>query len=189
MPRSGLFIAVIAAIVAATTWLLFAGLPRWYGRSRSGSLSQAAQNATPPGRKIKASLFYVAQDGQRLTKVERDVPYGENTVEQARHIIEAQIAKAADPLVSAVPEGTRLRSIFVTPRGDAFVDLSGEIVSHHTGGSTNEMLTVYTIVDALCANLPAVQSVELLVEGKQVETLAGHVDLRRPLEKNLTWVQ
>ena len=41
----------------------------------------------------------------------------------------------------------------------------------------------------LCANLPAVHSVELLIDGKQVETLAGHVDLSRPLEKNLGWVQ
>jgi hypothetical protein len=48
---------------------------------------------------------------------------------------------------------------------------------------------VYTIVDALTANLPAVRSVQVLVDGKEVETLAGHVDLRRPLAKNLAWVQ
>ena len=75
------------------------------------------------------------------------------------------------------------------PGGDAFVDFSRELVAGHSGGSTNELLTVYSIVNALCANLPAVHSVELLVDGKQVETLAGHVDLRRPLEKNLAWVQ
>ena len=45
------------------------------------------------------------------------------------------------------------------------------------------MLTVYTIVDALTANLPAITSVQLLVDGKQIETLAGHVDLSRPLAK------
>jgi len=27
------------------------------------------------------------------------------------------------------------------------------------------------------------------VDGKEVETLSGHIDLRRPLAKNLTWVQ
>jgi hypothetical protein len=31
--------------------------------------------------------------------------------------------------------------------------------------------------------------VQILVDGKQVETLAGHIDLRRPLEKNLAWIQ
>jgi hypothetical protein len=29
----------------------------------------------------------------------------------------------------------------------------------------------------------------MLVEGKEVATLAGHVDLRRPLAQDLTWIQ
>ena len=33
-------------------------------------------------------------------------------------------------------------------------------------------------------NLPAIKSVQILVDGQEVETLAGHVDLRRPLVKN-----
>jgi hypothetical protein len=69
------------------------------------------------------------------------------------------------------------------------VDLSRDASAAHPGGSLNELLTVYTIVNALTANLPAVSAVQLLVDGKQVETLAGHVDLRRPLAKNLAWVQ
>jgi spore germination protein GerM len=153
------------------------------------AIARAPAAPAPPGRKIKANLFYVSDDGLRLTRVERDVAFGEGTVEQARQIIEAQIAPVAEPLVSAVPKGTRLRTIFVTESGDAFVDFSPELVSGHSGGSTNELLTVYSIVNALCANLPAVRSVELLVDGKPVETLAGHIDLGRPLEKNLAWVQ
>ena len=187
--RQAAIIGGLAAIAALTIWLLFAGLPRWYGRTGAGAGTATAPIATAPGRKIKASLFYVSDDGLRLTPIERDVAFGEGTVEQARQIVEAQLAPVAEPLVSAVPAGTKLRTIFVTPSGDAFVDFSRELVAGHTGGSTNEMLTVYSIVNALCANLPAVHSVELLVEGKQVETLAGHVDLRRPLEKNLAWVQ
>ena len=38
-------------------------------------------------------------------------------------------------------------------------------------------------------NLPAVTAVQMLVDGKEVDTLAGHVDLRRPLAKNLAWVE
>ena len=44
-------------------------------------------------------------------------------------------------------------------------------------------------VNALTENLPAVKGVQLLVDGKEVETLAGHVDLRNPLSKNLSRVQ
>ena len=100
-----------------------------------------------------------------------------------------QIAPVAEPTLSAVPPGTQLRSLFVGEHGDAYVNLSREFSSAHQGGSLNELLTVYTIVNALTVNLPAVTSVQVLIEGKEVDTLAGHIDLRRPLGENLLWVQ
>ena len=48
----------------------------------------------------------------------------------------------------------------------------------------HERLTVETLVSALTANLPAVTSVQLLVDGKELETLAGHVNLSRPMVPN-----
>jgi len=188
--RRILILGAVTVIAAGFAWLLFVTVPAAYRRSTRPSAAAGAPTApVTPGRKIKAHLFYVADDGTRLTDLERDVPFGEGTVEQARQILEAQIAATVEPLVSAVPPGTKLRTLFVTERGEAFVDFSSELVTRHSGGSTDEMLTVYTIVDVLTANLPAVTSVQLLVEGKQIETLAGHVDLSRPLVKNLAWVQ
>jgi len=149
----------------------------------------AAPVASPaqaaPGRKIKAQLFYVSEDGMRLVGVEQDVAYAEQPVDQAREILMAQIAPVAAPLISAVPTGTVLRALFLTENGQAYVDLSRDVAIAHPGGSLNELLTIYTIVHALTFNLPAVTSVQLLVDGKEVDTLAGHVDLRRPLSKNL----
>ena len=190
-PGRGLAVAILTVTAVVLGWLLFIGLPRWYG-APAATRAVAAPSATaplPPGRKIKARLFYVADDGMRLVASEHDVAFGEGTVQQAREIIDAQIAPVAEPLLSAVPPGTQLRSLFVGEHGDAYVDLSRHVASSHQGGSLNELLTVYTIVNALTANLPAVTSVQLLVEGKEVDTLAGHVDLRRPLAQNPAWIQ
>ena len=77
----------------------------------------------------------------------------------------------------------------MTAGGEAYVDLSRELTAAHPGGSLNELLTIYTLVDALTVNLPAISSVQLLVDGKEVDTIAGHVDVRRPLLKNLDWIQ
>jgi len=116
------------------------------------------------------------------------VPFADQTVAQARRIIEAQLAPVDAPFVSAIPQGTTLRAVFLTEQGAAFVDLSREVTSGHPGGSINELLTIYTIVQALTTNLPAVTSVQLLVDGKEVDTLAGHVDIRRPLPRADQWV-
>jgi germination protein M len=186
-----LLVGGVAVAAAALVWVLFFALPR-KGSEPKPPAATAASTPTPAassGRKIKARLFYVAQDGIHLTHVERDVPYGEGTLEQAREIVAAQLTPVSDPLLSAVPAGTSLRAVFLTEGGEAYVDVSREVASGHTGGTTDELLTVYTIVNALTENLPAVTAVQLLVDGKEVDTLAGHVDLRNPLGKNVTLVQ
>ena len=181
--QRSLIAGVLMLVTASLTWLLFVGLPRWSANRQATPAAPVTTPARPEAvRKIKARLFYVADDGKQLTSVEQDIAYGDNTVEQAKAIVLAQIAPVAEPVVSAIPPGTALRALFITPKGEAYVDFSRELVSAHPGGSTNEMLTINAIVQALTVNLPSVSAVQVLVDGKEVETLAGHVDLRSPLK-------
>lgn len=170
----------------ATGFVLFLVWPRATAPAAGSSASQAAEAAD--ARKIKATLFYVSPEGTRLVPVEREVPYGDGTLEQARRILVAQLGEVPPSHVSAIPSGTRLRAIYVTEGGEAFVDLSGEVTKAHPGGATTELLTVYTIVGALTVNLPAITAVQILVNGSEVDTLAGHVDLRRPLRADREWL-
>ena len=182
-------IAIIAAVIAASfagVWILLSHrAPAHQAPAADGNSETSA--AAPAEPKIKATLFYISEDGLSLPGVQRDVPFGDPIVEQARRIVEAQLGDAPPPYASAVPRGTRLRALYVGDRGDAFVDLSGGVRTAHTGGALDELFTIYAIVNALTVNLPAVTRVQILVEGKEVDTLAGHVDLRRPLQKNLRW--
>jgi spore germination protein GerM len=182
--RRGVAVASALAAVGVVA-LLFVGIPRWYGRPVPSAGTNVPAASAPQGRKIKAQLFYVADDGSRLTGIEREVPYAEQPVDQAREILNAQLTPVTAPLVSAVPSGTTLRALFLTGTGQAFVDLSRDVSMAHPGGSLNELLTIYTIVHSLTLNMPAITAVQLLVDGREVDTLAGHVDLRRPLSKNL----
>ena len=189
--RSNLVRAAVVIFALAAAWVLFWGLPARYGarQAPASAAAPAAPSSAPATavRRITAILFYVSEDGLSLAPVQREVPFESNVTEQARAIIEAQLS-APPPLVSAIPSDTKLREIFVTERGDAFVDLSGDVVAKHTGGTLDEILTVYAIVNALTVNLPAISRVQSLVDGKEVDTLAGHVDLRHPLAKSMDWV-
>jgi spore germination protein GerM len=135
--------------------------------------------------RIKATLYFASADGVGLVPVEQEIPLAQGTVAQARAVVEAQLAAAPpDSLSSTIPQGTTLRGVYVSERNEAFVDLDATVRTKHPGGSMNELFTVYTIVNAVTANLPDVQQVQLLIDGHEVDTLAGHVDLRRPLRKN-----
>jgi spore germination protein GerM len=187
-PQRAAIAAAAAFLVAALGALTFLLLPRSTGEPEATRSNAPGPAPAAPNRTITARLFYVSDDGARLTSVEREVPFAEGA-EQAREIVSAQIAAVPEPLVSAIPPGTTLRALFITEQGDAYVDLSREIASAHSGGTLDELLTVYTIVNVLTVNLPAVRSVQILIDGKEVATLAGHVDLRQPLQKNVALVQ
>jgi spore germination protein GerM len=188
MSRHAPLIAAAAVFVVAAAFVLLFVVPRWYAPKAAGTTASTTGTPAAPERKITATLYFVAEDGLSLVGVKREVPFGDPVVEQARRLVEAQLGAAPAPLLASAPAGTTLRALFLTERGDAFVDLSAEVTTRHTGGSLNELFTVYAIVDALTVNLPAITRVQILVEGKEVDTIAGHVDVRHPLQKNLKWV-
>ena len=186
--RTGL---TIAAGVIVLVLLAFA-VTRFMERIAEPRVETApAPVAAPPAEAphITATLFYATQEGDALVPVRREVPLEKGVVAQGRQILMAQLQPAPASYLSAIPAGTTLRAFYVTDRGDAFVDLSPEIVRGHPGGSLNELLTVYAVVNTVTANLPAARRVQILVDGKEEDTIAGHVDLRRPLTRNESLVR
>jgi hypothetical protein len=180
----------IGVVAVALGWALMRALSQTLQRSdpptpvETPAQPQTAA-AAPAVPRIKATLFFGSQDGRSLVAVEQEVPMAEGVVAQARALVEAQLAaKPPEPFVSAMPEGTTLRSVYVSDKNEAFVDLDKLVREKHPGGSMNELLTVYTIVNAITTNLRDIQSVQILIDGREVDTLAGHVDLRKPLRKN-----
>ena len=171
-------------------WLVSTGLPRWLTQPDvPGSSVGETAATTEEARRIQATLFYVAEDGVSLAPTSRNVAYGNTPVEQARLLIEAQLATPPEGLVSAIPAGTTVHEVFLTDAREAYVDLGGAIVSGHPGGSLDEALTVYTLVNVLTVNLPEVTTVQILVDGHEVDSLRGHIDLRAPLGRATDWIQ
>jgi spore germination protein GerM len=187
-----------------TWWLAFFGglaalvliaviVARMYGPPSEAPAEPVTADTTDTATQkahITATLFFGSQDGQALVPVRRDVPLAGNVADQGREILTVELAEQPPaPYVAVIPTGTMLRAFYVTDRGDAFIDLSAEVVGGHPGGSLNELLTVYALVNAVTANLPVVKRVQILVDGKEVDTLVGHVDLRRPLTRDESLVR
>lgn len=190
--RQWLTIATIAAAAIAFALIVMTSLNRLLTTPMPVATGDApaAPAAPPPAAapavpRIKAILYFASEDGQRLVPTEQEVPLADGVVAQARSIVEAQLAaQPPAPLVSTIPQGATLRGLFVSDRNEAFVDLDPSIRAAHPGGTLRELMTVYTIVHAVVTNLPNLQEVQILIGGQEVDTLAGHIDLRRPLRKN-----
>src|SRR5688572_31985680 len=90
----------LVVLAGAIGWLVFAGLPRLYS-PRTVDEGRAAVQPAGAERRINATLFFVSEDGLALIGAQREIPFGEAIAEQARRIVEAQLAAAPAPLASA----------------------------------------------------------------------------------------
>lgn len=189
-PRRLAQIGIGLLLMGLLAWAVTRGLERIAGVQPETAVPAApADTPAAPVARITVTLFYGSADGQALVPVRREVPLAEGIVPQGRVIVEAQLDEAPSPYVSVIPMGTMLRAFYVSDRGDAFVDLSADASANHPGGSAMELLTVYAIVNSVIANLPTIQRVQILLDGREVDTLAGHVDLRRPLQADASLVR
>ena len=85
--------------------------------------------------------------------------------------------------VSAIPRGTRpLAAFYDRPDQSVVVDFSSELITRHPGGAAAELATLVSILRTVALNFPEVTRCLILVDGAQVETLKGHLNLDRPFE-------
>jgi hypothetical protein len=187
--RRVLLLGAGAILIGVLVWTVGGGLER-VGDAPPESPEAAVEPAiSSEVARIAATLFFASTDGLALVPVLQEVSLAEGPVPQGRAILTAQLQNPPPPYGSVIPEGTELRAFYVTERGDAFVDLSFETDARQMGGTSAELLAVYAIVHAVTANLTTIQRVQILIDGREADTWAGHVDLRRPLESDMSLVR
>jgi spore germination protein GerM len=173
--------------------------PRWAGLLRAPAAAIEGEEPTsgpdaptPPAdaaaaaRRISVRLYFEAPDRTGLVPEERDVAFSPDLAEQLRVVVDELARGSSEGLVSTLPAGTRVLDVFVHKGGVVYVNLSTEAASGQPGGSLPELLTVYSLVDTIVSNFPATSRVQVLVDGRVAPSLAGHVDLSRPLAADLT---
>ena len=80
------------------------------------------------------------------------------------------------------PIGTKVLSLRVDEKGTAYADFSKELTKKGQG-SYGEMMICYAIANTL-TEFPEIKRVQILIEGKKVTTISGHMDVEEPLIRN-----
>lgn len=173
---------VAGGILALGYKALFSTAAKGGSESRSGGL-------LPNLAKGKDHLYFTSKDGQSLKAEERSLVRHNNAVEYARSIVDALIEGPRSDLLPTLPEETKVLSLYVTEDGVAFVDFDRIIREKHPGGSLSELFTVFSIVNSISLNVPEVEATKILIEGREVKTLAGHIDLRFPLKPDILMIK
>jgi hypothetical protein len=141
-----------------------------------------------PSREI--AIYFPSLTADGLVAETREIFSTATAGDQVKQIVNDLLAgPTGEEAGRAVPPGTRLRQVYVLEGGVAWLDFSSELSDGLGGGSAAELMTVYSIVDSIVAGVPEVRRVGILIEGRSVETLNGHLHLLKPLRPDFTLIR
>lgn len=158
--------------------------------SAPAKATRKPSSARPPRlESASVQLFFSDVESDLLVKETRNITWNAGDVHnQIRAIIAALWEGPKGNLLNPIPSKVVVRGVSV--KGSiATINFSSELVLNHPGGTLGEMHTIYAIVNSLLLNIPSLTKVKILVEGKAVETLKGHIDCRTPFTVNLSIVK
>jgi hypothetical protein len=157
-------------------------------------VTPAIQESTTPSftseqNRREVTLFFQEMQSEYLGPEKRKIFLTSSIVDQAKQIVVELINGPTEKgLLPTFPPQTRLRGLYLDKSGTAYVDLSSELVDLHPGGTDEEIATIFSLVDTLSYNLPAIKRVHILVNGEERDTLKSHLDLRRDYSKDMSIV-
>ncbi|HHY38756.1 MAG TPA: GerMN domain-containing protein [Clostridia bacterium] len=140
------------------------------------------ESTLPAGEKVTLTLYFPDSQAQYLVREAREVTKGDTDLPDL--VIQELIkGPTTSGLGASIPKEAKLVSPVKVEDGVAYVDFNKEFQTKHWGGSAGELMTVYSIVNSL-TELEGIKSVVFLIEGKPLDSLAGHMDLTGPVERN-----
>src|SRR5262245_57754319 len=140
------------------------------GAPTTTALPSPSAEPSEAQRTISVKLFFEPQDRPGLVAEERLVPFSPDLSRQIVSVVEELLKGPRSGLIAPLNSAARVLEVFVTARGVAYVDLSKEVQATDVVGSAAERLAVYSIVNTITENFPAVRRVQILVDDHPAET-------------------
>lgn len=133
---------------------------------------------TPSDVNVKARFFWASREGSSgLEAVEIELPLSAEPAQRAQQLIAALISHLPTPEQRTLPADAALLQFYLLPDGTAVADFSEPMATATPSGILSEQMAVDSIVMTLAANVEAVRRLKILINGQEVDTLAGHLDL------------
>lgn len=135
----------------------------------------------PKPTTLYVTLYKASPDYGALTHSSKLLKMPKEGKAQLARMIFAELTRDEAKSKSPLPSGVRLRAVSFSGQRIT-LDLSKEIISGLANtGSSDEMLAVYGLVNTYLKNFPKFSEVQITVAGHPVKTLAGHIEINKPL--------
>jgi spore germination protein GerM len=141
------------------------------------------KQSVPEARKV-VLLYFSDSEGEYLVGEKREITKNGNVKEEAKEVMTELISGPRGKLIRTLPPRTKLLGLELNEDGIARVNFNSSLLKDHPGGSEAEMMTVYSMINTLALNFPQIKRVQILIDGRAVETIAGHLSIKKPVPPN-----
>jgi hypothetical protein len=83
----------------------------------------------------------------------------------------------------------KLKAFYLDREGTAYIDLAPSQQGDISASAWEELLALSAMVDTVMQNFDEIRQVRFLVDGRETQTLAGHLDLSRTYTKRMDLVK
>ena len=145
-------------------------------------LPTAANPSDIPPEPQEVNLFLLDATALTLVPVKTERRLHIELTKRLNQIVTALIQETPPNFRNTIPRGTMLNEVYIDSQQTAYLDFSSHLIDGHIGGTTAEFLTVTAILRTVFDAVPDdIKHVQILVDGEEVETIAGHLNLSQPL--------
>ncbi|HWR58091.1 MAG TPA: GerMN domain-containing protein [Thermodesulfovibrionales bacterium] len=131
--------------------------------------------------------IYYPYEG-RLVMEERSIKRLASVITVAGAIAEEYL-KGASKVRSDVPRGAKLLGVYAGNDGVLYIDLSDEFRRNFQGDALTEHLLLKGLYESIISNVGGVDDVKVIIEGKEIESIGGHLFVMYPLKNTLAEVK
>lgn len=179
IPRQLLIAVALMLLLVIALGFYFRQMRLQANRLAATTATETLPVAPPPSGPTETVTLYVANDAAgQLRAQPATIPLPGGRQQRAEELLRALLRIYQQPgSAHALAAASEIRSIYLVEPGIAVIDLNKDFADQHRSGILVEQLTVDSLVETLALNVPGVNRVKILVDGKARETLAGHADL------------
>jgi hypothetical protein len=128
----------------------------------------------------RVRLFFPQGTGEALKEVEREIPRRPVLAEEVRAVLR-ELTNGEPGGRPPIPPAAEVRQVFLDAFGILYLDFNKEIQAVAEAPGEEPELAISAAVNSLAASFSEVKRVQFLVEGKEMASMAGRWDLRRPI--------
>jgi hypothetical protein len=132
-----------------------------------------------------AKVYFSDQQERFLKSEKRFINKESDNAMQAKEIVKALLDGSKNGLVNTFPKGVSVRDVKISGDGIALVNFSKDLIKSYEGSSTSEMATIYSLTNSITQNIPSIKKVKILVEGKEIPSIKGHISTRKAFSPDL----